>query len=502
MKKLLLLLLLLPAAARAQYQTPGTGIRWTLAQLAAAPGSNVTNAGAGTFAVNGNLRLSPRDTLIVNTNATLRLASLAQVNIDGVLLVNPPDSVLITAQNPAAPFHSLWFSGSSEGSRLRKTVVEYGGGLKVVDASLVLDSCVVRYQVARIGSVNTNSGAVSLSGGAPRISHCRLYGNARSAILSPANRPTSPVISDCQIINNDTENANYPQLNLGPGGATPIVVERCRIVGRYNMAGGLALSNLVGSAGSRAVVRGNYLANNRYGIAVLGAGFNVTITRNVIENNNTNPNALTGGSGINLQGSNTLTGVASRNVLRGNLWGVTTLRTSMSSTTPGPTVSFGNLASTDTTDVGRNLLYNNGNGGQIYDFYVEMPDDVQAQNNDWGSSSAAVIESHVVHRFDRAALGLLNYQPFRNTVLATRPAAPLLAQVAPNPAHDVLTVTLPAPGPAALSLRDALGRTVRTAAATGQHTVVALSIIDLPPGTYLLDVQQAATRATARVVVN
>ena len=31
-------------------------------------------------------------------------------------------------QNPAAPFHSLWFSGTSEGSRLRKTVIEYGGG--------------------------------------------------------------------------------------------------------------------------------------------------------------------------------------------------------------------------------------------------------------------------------------------------------------------------------------------------------------------------------------
>ena len=129
------------------------------------------------------------------------------------------------------------------------------------------------------------------------------------------------------------------------------------------MAGGLALSNLVGGTGTHAIIRGNYLANNRYGIALLGSGINVTITRNVIENNNTNPNALIGSSGINLQGSSTITGIASRNTLRGNLWGVTMLRPSMTSTTPGPSISFGNLASADTTDVGRNLLYNNGNGG-------------------------------------------------------------------------------------------------------------------------------------------
>ena len=272
------------------------------------------------------------------------------MNVDGVLLVNLPDSVRITAQNPAVPFHNLWFSATSAGSRLRKTVVEHGVGIKLLNASLLLDSCVVRLQVARIGSINTNSGAVSLSSGATRLTHCRIYGNARSGVLSPANRPTLPVIQDYQTLNNDTENANYPQLNLGLGGATPIVVERCRIVGRFNMAGGLALSNLAGGTGTHAIIRGNYLANNRYDIAVLGSG--ITITRNVIENNNTHPNALTSGSGINLQGSSTITGVASRNILRGNLWGMTMLRPSMTSTTPSPSVSFGNLASADTTDVG------------------------------------------------------------------------------------------------------------------------------------------------------
>lgn len=205
-------------------------------------------------------------------------------------------------------------------------------------------------------------------------------------------------------------------------------------------------------------IRQNRIANNRYGLALLGAGITATVTRNIIENNNINPNANTGGSGINLQGGATLTGVASRNVLRGNLWGVTVLRSS--TTTPGPTMSFGDISSSDSLNVGLNQFYNNGNGGQVYDFYLNMPDNMLAQNNDWGTNSAAVAESHIVHQVDQPTLGLLNFMPMRATaVLAARPAAsPLALATYPNPVRDALTLRLPAGAPAALSLRNALDR--------------------------------------------
>ena len=506
MKKLFLcaLLALAGAPAHAQFQTPGTGVRWTLAQLAAAPGSNVVLSSPGTYAVNGNLRLSPTDTLTINTNATLRLASLAQVTVDGVLLVNPRDSVKITAQVSAAPFHSLAFSATSQGSRLRKTIVEYGGGIRILDNDLLLDSCVVRYQVARIGTVNTNSGAISPSGGAPRILNCRVYENARSGILSPANRATSPVIQNCVFRDNDTENGNYPQINLGIGGATPIIMERCRVTGRYIMAGGVSVSNLLGTAGITQVrIRQNRIANNRYGIALLGSGISAVITRNVIENNNTNPNALTGGSGINLQGGATITGVASRNVLRGNLWGVTVLRTSATSTTPGPTMSFGDMSSTDSLNVGLNQLYNNGNGGQVYDFYLNMPDNMLAQNNDWGTNSAAVVESHVVHQVDRAALGLLNFLPLHATaVLSTHLAATTLNfSACPNPAQGQLTLRLPGSTPAAVRLRDALGRIAYAAVRVPANGQLTVPVAGLAPGLYVLEVTQQGQTATAKVAV-
>ncbi len=506
MKKLLLPGLALAMScpsAFAQFQTPGTGVRWTLAQLAAAPGSNVVLTSPGTYAVSGNLRLSPTDTLTIGTNATLRLASLAQVSVDGVLLVNPRDSVKFTAQVPSAPFHSLAFSATSQGSRLRKTIVEYGGGIRILDNDLLLDSCVVRYQVARIGTVNTNSGAISPSGGAPRILNCRIYANARSGVLSPANRNTSPVIQNCVFRNNDTENGNYPQINLGIGGSTPIVIERCQVIGgSYNMAGGVSVSNLLGAAGTTQVrIRQNRIANNRYGLALLGAGITATVTRNVIENNNINPNANTGGSGINLQGGTTLTGVASRNVLRGNLWGVTVLRASSAS--PGPTLSFGDVSSTDSLNVGLNQLYNNGNGGQTYDFYLNMPDNLLAQNNDWGTNSAAVAESHIVHQVDQPALGLLSFLPLRpTTVLAARPAAAALSLAPyPNPVRTTLTLRLPTNAPAALCLRNTLGQAVYAAEAVPGPGALTVPVGGLPRGLYVLTVRQQGQMATAKVLV-
>ncbi|PJJ47823.1 T9SS type A sorting domain-containing protein [Hymenobacter chitinivorans] len=497
MKKSLLLLLscLTWTLAQAQYRTPGTGVRWTLAQLTAASGGYVTTAG-GTIQVNDTIRLSARDTLEIRSNATIKMASLALFYVDGVLLINPRDSVKITAADPTKPFHSFWFSATSEGSELHKTVVEYGGGLKVVDASLVLDSCVVRYQVSAIGTKATNSGAISLSGGTPRITNCRIYGNARSGILSPSNRPTSPIIRNNVLVANSTENGNWPQINLGIGGATPIIIQGNLVVGRYLMAGGISVSNLLGtSAVSQVQIRRNIVRNNRYGIAIVGGNISSYITQNIISDNNINPNAQTGGSGLNFNGTQTQTGVVSRNIIRGNLYGVTLQRSN--STTPAPRVSFGDLSSTDTTNVGRNLLTGNGNGGQIYDIYNNTAESFKAENNDWGTSFVTEIESHIYHQPDNAALGLVDYLPFRNTVLAARPAQALTTAVYPNPATSFLTFELgKSTAPAELRVYDLAGRVVATYAAKPMQGRLVFSTRGLATGLYTYRLtQESATTA-------
>ena len=92
--------------------------------------------------------------------------------------------------------------------------------------------------------------------------------------------------------------------------------------------------------------------------------------------------------------------------------------------------------------------------------------------------------------------------------LATAPAAGPLAgsRLYPNPAHATATVALPAVAGAAtatLTLRDALGRAVRTATtalpAAGQR--YELGLAGLTAGLYVLQVQAGEARATHRLVV-
>lgn len=510
MKRILLvaLTLLLAVAAQAQYQTPGTGRRYTLTQLSTAAGPAYLAQQGTEWRLNDTIRVAATDTLSITTNETVRVAALALVYIDGTLLINPPDSVKFTAQNAATPWHTFTFSSTASGSRLRRTIVEYGAGIRAIGANIQLIDCVIRRNVATLNSRLIGSGALSLSGSRVLVQGCRFERNARSGIITPANIATSPIIRDCRFLLNDTENGNYPQINLGPGTADTIYVERCLIIGggaATNMAGGIGLSNLLGGgSGSKAVVRRNVIRNNRYGLTVTATNYFAYITQNLIENNNTNPNANTGGSGLNFTGSQSQTGVVSRNILRGNLWGVTIVKSGTGATS-GPRISFGHLASADTTDRGFNSMLGNGNGGVVYDLYNNnaTTDTIWAENNWWGSSVAADIEAHIVHKVDNATFGFVDFQPFRAAgILAARSARPLALEVYPNPARDAVTLQAPAPGPVQVSLLDAAGRVVQqrrlTATADGR---AALPLQGVKAGLYLYRAEQGGRTATGRLLV-
>ena len=114
-----------------------------------------------------------------------------------------------------------------------------------------------------------------------------------------------------------------------------------------------------------------------------------------------------------------------------------------------------------------------------------------------------MVESHVVHRVDQAALGLLSFLPLHATaVLGARAAAStLIFSVYPNPVQGQLTLRLPGSAPAAVRLRDALGRiayATERAPTNGQLTV---PVAGLTPGIYVLEVTQQGQTATAKVAV-
>lgn len=86
----------------------------------------------------------------------------------------------------------------------------------------------------------------------------------------------------------------------------------------------------------------------------------------------------------------------------------------------------------------------------------------------------------------------------RSFVTATAPAAGLDFRLWPNPARQQLTVALPA-GPAHLTIRDALGRTVLSQQTTAATTTLELAA--LRPGYYTIQAEHAAGSSIRRLVV-
>ena len=74
-------------------------------------------------------------------------------------------------------------------------------------------------------------------------------------------------------------------------------------------------------------------------------------------------------------------------------------------------------------------------------------------------------------------------------------------EMAPNPATGTTMVRVPSATPATLTVRDELGRAVRTYAAIPGGASYPLNLAGLVPGVYLLEVQAGSAQATRRLVV-
>src|SRR5688572_27826833 len=204
MKRILLLccLFLAGLAAHAQYTTPNTGVKWNLNNLvtASVAKGSVTLTG-GTYFMNDTVTIAANDTLQITTNETLQMETKIMLKVEGVLIVNPPDSVKITAKNPANKFHSVRFENANKASLLRKTIVEHGNGIRVLSAKVKIDRCIVRYNDKQY-----QSSAINISGATPEISNCKIYRNVAAAIGSPASGGggCSPIIRNNWIFENVT----------------------------------------------------------------------------------------------------------------------------------------------------------------------------------------------------------------------------------------------------------------------------------------------------------
>jgi len=418
----------------ANYSTPGTGKKWNLDSLVANSGGNVTFS-SGSYMFNDTINVSLTDTVLVTTNATMRFAQGVFVDIFGVLKITPPDSAKITAQDTTTKFFGLKFEDGADGSILKKLIFEYGNAIRMLDCDILIDSCIIRNNRQNSSFA---SGAITFFRSNSTVSNCQIFGNRVAAIQSGANIASSGQIINNNIYDNVVANTNTPQINWGATNVSPpMTVRGNRITGGpYIMAGGIAFL-AIGTA--NVLIENNIITHNRYGLAFLSGGISGYVNNNILDSNNIQNNPALGGSGINLSSPSQLNIIFTRNIIRGNLWGVTVQNRARP--------NFGDLSNSDTTDIGLNQLYWNRNTNQTYDFFNNTRDSIKAENNYWGTPFIDSVEAHIVHKPDIDTLGPIDYMPIRIvTSIGTTPSTSLvngfkLNDAYPNPFNPATTVS-------------------------------------------------------------
>ena len=455
MKRYLLITLFFTTTLFAAYSTPGTGRSWNLDSLVTHSGGSVTFS-SGTYFFNDTLTISQSDTLKVLINTTVKIAPVGVFNIYGTLIINPPDSVKITAVNINQGFYEMHLDDYSEASIMKKMIFEYSiNGIRLLYTNPLIDSCIIRNNCANNSS--STAPAINLFYSDAIISHCKIYRNYKVAIGGGANIPNAPQILYNEIYENNIANSNVSQINLGTSGFGITVIKGNIIRGLYINAGGIAtlpIGNLVIN------IEDNIITHNRYGIALQNANTYAIIRGNVIDSNNIQGLPLSGGSGINFNGNSTLTAVVSRNFIRGNLWGITIQSTAKP--------NIGNLSNSDTSDNGYNYIYGNSNSDTIYDLYNNTPDSIKAENNFWGTSNTDTVEAHIFHYPDNPSLGYVDYLPIYIPVAVREtqskiPSGYKLYDVYPNPFNPFTIIKYDVPELTYVIIRvyDITGREVK-----------------------------------------
>ncbi len=386
-----------------QFLTPGTGVNWTFNDLVQQSAGAVTLEG-GVFIVHQNLTVSLNDTLRVVDNETVKFNPALLLTVKGVLIADSPMQALFTVST-AGQFFKGFRLENSNASVIRNCLIEYAGGIQIIGSQMTVENNIIRY----FNRSNT-TGALQISNGRTWIINNEIYQNKGPAIASASNASAAPQIFNNHIWSNNTDNTNAPQINLGSAAGDTIRIVGNTITGQYTMAGGIAVSTLVGG-GCVSIVEDNIIANNRYGYAAIGSNIFSIIRNNQLLDNNIQNEPNLGGSGLNFNGGTTNTGIVSNNVISGNLWGVTL----QGSATP-------NLGDMDNPAIhpGGNHFSDNGNSGQIFALYNNTAQNQKAENNYWGYNDVDSVEMVIVHQADDPSLGFVDYIP----VMVLNPVLP------------------------------------------------------------------------------
>ena len=390
MKKIVFCILALFAVNQlnAQWVSPGTGLSYTLETLCLAAPSAVQSTSTNQYDILQSITISDGDTLTLESTAELVHVSISVVwTVRGTMRTADRTQPLLIQGDD----FEVRFEDATQ-SRLSHLHVRYCQGIKLINSDVVIDSCEFDH---------FSNNVISYMDCSPTIQNSYFHDNQACAIQSALNSDGCPAILNNVLYNNVLSNTNNPQINIGPG-----TTDTIRIIGNLiegvasNMSGGIGISNMFSFSQlvTHVLVKDNLVKNNRYGYTQNGSLISSELYDNQFIDNNLEVNPNNGGSGVSIWGDATCTAKLRRNLITGNLWGVTAIQI--------PLLDMGTAE-----DPGHNLLYNNGNGGVEYELYNNSNSSVDAIGNYWGCDNDAAAEDVIFHWNDNPSYGLVNYLP-------------------------------------------------------------------------------------------
>lgn len=480
MKKIsILFMVFITGWLSAQYTSPGNGTVFTLSSLSAAAPTVLVNNGTF-YTMTDDITISATDKLLMNEDTTVKIASGKTLYIAGEYDTTATN-LLITAVDSTTPFKGIRFEDGSTGT-MKNTRIEYGGGIRVLTANFFMDNCIV---YKNNGGIST-SGAIGFSKGIPVVQNSQFLENERPAFGSAANATVSARLINNYLFKNVQNNANTPQINMGPGGTDSLKVINNTIIGDRTKikAGGVSASALIGGT-NYFRISGNTIKDNRYGITSAGASSTGIIQNNIIEDNNTENLPNSGGSGINILAATQIK--IYDNTLRNNLWGVTIQSNG--------TIDMGTVARQ-----GNNTFKDNANGGMLYALYNNTPQAQTAIGNCWREgelSTDAMVEEVIVDQLDNSSLGLVTYKPYKcASPLAVSEVSISKIRTYPNPNNGNFSLETPNSGNYLIT--DYSGKIVASGiAGKGKNSVS----VKLPSGAYLLVFLSNGKKMTEKILI-
>ena len=321
MKRIVLstLLLAFSSLLNAQWVSPGNGTTYTLPDLVNVSNGAVTNTGT-VFSFNSDITISQNDVLKIDNQVTRIDAVGVLITINGSVVCT--NTTRVGIYGSMTQQFSMRFENATD-CELKTLYFSDGCGIKVIESDVDFIDCKFvyftrDYSNAVIDFMNCN----------PLIEDCYFLRNEGAAISSPANGQGSPRILNNRLEENVTSDINSPQINLGPGAEDTIYIVGNEIDDDYatHRVGGISIADLMGTGSTKVLLKDNRVINGRYGYNQQGLTISSVIERNQFIDNHFEDNPMNGGSGISIYGMNENNKAVLRgNIITGNLWGITAI---------------------------------------------------------------------------------------------------------------------------------------------------------------------------------